>query len=96
MSDLVERAKEMPSSLNDACRTIEVLCDEIDRLRAGEATRDELILTLIGERDILRAQFASARKALEQIAGLIDREDGEPLDDAIEIANRALSDENAK
>ena len=33
--DILDAAKEMPSSLNDACRTIEVMADEITRLRAA-------------------------------------------------------------
>jgi len=49
-----------------ACQEIAVAHDEIKRLRAGENNRDELILTLIGERDDLRAQLASASERGDQ------------------------------
>lgn len=38
IDDLILRAKEMPSSLNDACRTIELLIEEIGHLRAVPQT----------------------------------------------------------
>lgn len=44
----------------------------------------------------LRSQLASARAALQKVADLVDSEAGEPLDEAISIANRALSDAASK
>jgi hypothetical protein len=35
MTDIVERLREMPSSLNDACRAMEEAADEIERLQKG-------------------------------------------------------------
>lgn len=37
ITDLLARAKEMPSSLNNACRTIELMADEIGALKARVA-----------------------------------------------------------
>jgi len=63
MSDLRERLRDLQDhystsgQLGERNRLIFAeAADEIARLRAGENNRDELILTLIGERDDLRAQ----------------------------------------
>ncbi len=39
--DILDRVKEMPSSLNDACRTIEMMADEIELLRAQLAKAEQ-------------------------------------------------------
>jgi len=61
MSDILDRAKgKMPSSLNDACRTIEMMADEIADLKKAH----QILLALIGNRDKdvddLRAQLTHA------------------------------------
>lgn len=43
------------------------------------------------ENERLRAELAVARAALQKITDLIDSEADDPLDDAIRIANRALT-----
>jgi len=63
--DILDAAKEMPSSLNDACRTIEVMADEIASLRAGSNLLEKDNNRLKVENIRLRAQLASARKALD-------------------------------
>lgn len=45
----------------------------------------------VSDSESLRAQLATARKALEKIADLVDSEADEPLDDAIRIALAALN-----
>jgi len=44
MSDIVERLHTMPSSLNDAIRTMEEAADEIERLRHDLKEADEALL----------------------------------------------------
>lgn len=74
MSDLVERAKQMPSSLNDAMRSVEAMADEIERQRAeidrwkGDAqTRDRLIVNQASEIVSLRKQLASAESTIDTL-----------------------------
>jgi hypothetical protein len=81
MSDLVERAKQMPSSLNDACRTIELMSEEIKRLTERLATAESTIDTLESnarvqaklladtgrERDELRKQLEKAQRCVAAV-----------------------------
>ena len=67
MSDLLERAKQMPSSLNDACRTIELMGAEIERLREQLETGRSSFGEAMKENDKLREQLASAREVLNEI-----------------------------
>lgn len=51
----------------------------IENCKVNDCHRRELV-----------AQINELRKALQKIADLMDSEAGEPLDDAIEIAEKAL------
>lgn len=68
MTDIREQLRAMPSSLNDALRTMEDAAQEIERLQ--EAKRRALAIADERAKEAchLRAQLASARKALEPFA----------------------------
>ena len=98
LSDALRGIAEEIGGRPEECLLVEA-ADEIERLR-DQLAEDDATIDAFGkvspqqyEKEIadLRAQLAIARKGLEKIAGLIDSESGEPLDDAIEIAKAALT-----
>ena len=69
--DIIDAAKEMPSSLNDACRTIEMLCDEVARLRARLASARKALeeIKRVGGQDLCRGIAAEAVASLTDEQG---------------------------
>ena len=68
---------DLGKALDRASDDNQLLRDEIERLRARENNRDELILTLIGERDDIRAKLAESNSKLAALSlcepGFLDR-----------------------
>lgn len=85
MSDLLERAKQMPSSLNDACRTIDLMAAEIERLREQLAKARETLKDFIDIVDRAQSGFISGSRSD------LDWEKGR--DDRVRAARLLLTDE---
>lgn len=94
VSDLVRKTQPLYNHLSPAetqilDELIEALQSADERVHYAEGTAE----LAVKHRNEAEAQRASARTALQRIAALVESEDGEPLDDAIAIANRALTDD---
>jgi chromosome segregation ATPase len=82
MTDIVARLGQMPSSLNDACRTMEEAKAEIERLRGEAAETASAKETIDGLRAYIerllelaepqQAEIERLRKAIKRIYGIND------------------------
>lgn len=54
MTDIIERLRQMPSSLNDACRTMDEAAEEIERLRILHGMLEDIQLELIAIHERIR------------------------------------------
>ncbi len=68
------------------------MTDIAERLRLPVDPDHPNLWTVDKDRLGAAVEIERLRAALQKIADLVDTDAGEPLDDAIEIANRALAD----
>lgn len=92
-ADEIDRLLAFESTVKSIAKVRE---GTIASLRAGEANRDALILTLISERDALREQLGKAKQTLNEIFRYSHEQ--HIYDLALKDRNElgALTDENGK
>lgn len=102
MTDIRDQLRAMPSSLNDACRTMEAAADQIDRmgttvdvLEANARVQAKLLADTARQRDALVKALEEEREywaGESTSAMLLGLPDNGTIQDRIERISRALDD----